>query len=140
MNTLLSRIRAALSRDNPSLKLYQMEYCFYCRKVVREAKKLGVSIAIVDIFADRQAREHLQTHTGKTRVPVLGILGSDGVEKFLPESEDIIRYLREEAEKSSKARSAPDPTPDSFGVALRDPGKASSKDQTESNLDEKQAC
>lgn len=77
--------------------MYNMEYCSYCRKVQREANKLGIELVVMDVFADRVARERLRVATGRTRVPVLGILDENGAEEFLPESDEIISYLRQHA-------------------------------------------
>ncbi len=97
MKTLLSRIRGALT-SRPRLRLYSMEHCYYCRRVLREANRLGIKLPVVDVFSDPEGREYLRQKTGKTRVPVLAIIDENGTERFLPESEDIIRYLREIAE------------------------------------------
>lgn len=95
MNTLLNGLRGALSRPVGRLRLYNMEYCSYCRKVQRAANKLGIDLVVLDVFADRAARERLRSATGRTRVPVLGILDENGQEVFLPESDEIISYLEQ---------------------------------------------
>ena len=89
-----------LGRGQP-LRLYYMDYCSYCHRVTHAADKFGVKVQILNIYSDRAARERLQNATGRTRVPVLGILDEDGKESFMPESEDIIEYLRSLKESNS---------------------------------------
>jgi len=126
MNTLLARIRGALASNRSRLRLYSMEYCYYCRRVQREASRLGIKLTIVDVFADREGRERLRAATGRTRVPVLEIPTAEGGERYLPESDDIIFYLRGIAEQTShsvgaRSQELPEPRSGPFGA----PGKQS---------------
>ena len=57
--------------------------------------QLGVLLEERNILADPGHSQDLQAATGKTRVPVLRIEHADGGVEWLPESRDIIRYLRE---------------------------------------------
>lgn len=98
MSTLLSKSRDASTQGKALLRLYNQDYCSYCRKVKHEANRLGIELGILDIYADGTARERLRAATGRTRVPVLGIVDENGEETFLPESDDIILYLRKRAE------------------------------------------
>lgn len=97
MNVLLSKLPRAHLRGKAPLRLYDMEYCSYCRKVRHEAGKLGVELHVIDVFSDSVERDRLRAATGRTRVPVLGIVDKNGQETFLPESDDIIAYLRDHA-------------------------------------------
>lgn len=64
--------------------------------------KLGVKVDVIDVYADRAGRARLLSGTGRTRVPVLGITNESGQETFLPESDDIISYLRQYAEETER--------------------------------------
>jgi glutaredoxin len=67
--------------------------CPYCERVQDVAEELGLQIPHYDISEDHQSRKALLQARGRTTVPVLRIKYSDGTMKWLPESEDIIRYL-----------------------------------------------
>jgi glutathione S-transferase len=86
--------------------LYNLEYCSYCRKVAREANRLGLDVEVIDVFRNSVARERLRAGTGRTRVPVLGIIDEQGEETFLPESDNIIDYLRQRAPRALSPPSA----------------------------------
>jgi glutaredoxin 2 len=87
-------MRSLFGRARPTLRLYNLEYCYYCVLVRREANRLGLDLKLIDVHNDTGGRQRLREATGRTRVPVLGIHRDDGGEEFLPESQDIIRYLR----------------------------------------------
>ena len=80
------------------LKLYHLDYCPFCHKVRRAADALGVALELVEINAHPEARAMLLRERGRATVPVLHIpdpLGGPGT--LLPESSDIVRYLRANA-------------------------------------------
>jgi glutaredoxin len=95
MNTPLSHLPEMKLGTASHLRLYNLEYCSYCRKVEREAQKLGILLEMIDVYREPALRARLFTATGRTRVPVLGIIDENGQEHFLPESEHIIRFLHE---------------------------------------------
>ena len=76
------------------LWLYTSGYCPYCVLVRRALNELGVRIAECDIGADSSHRDDLLAATGRMTVPVLRIKQANGVDRWLPESRDIIRYLK----------------------------------------------
>lgn len=78
------------------LSLYHLPACPFCLKVRRAADTLGIELRLIDISRDRAAREHLRAARGRTTVPVLSIPTDDG-EQLLPESNDIVAYLRAHA-------------------------------------------
>lgn len=81
---------------NPDdLTLFHYPGCAFCRRVVLTLRELDVEIATRDIHRDEGAREELLAACGRTTVPVLRILEADGAERWLPESADIVRYLRD---------------------------------------------
>lgn len=81
----------------PELTLYNLRYCPYCIKVRRVAEQLGIPLTIVDVDRDPAARARLFRARGRGTVPVLGIPSPDG-EVLLPESDDIVDYLRSYAQ------------------------------------------
>ena len=76
--------------DSPSLELFVMQRCPFCRRVLAYMRHAGIDIPLRDIDADSSAREELLTKGGKTQVPCLFIDG-----EALYESEDIVYWLSE---------------------------------------------
>jgi glutaredoxin 2 len=75
------------------LTLYHYDTCFYCVRVQRALKRLGLTIEQRNILLEREARDALREATGRTRVPVLRIEHEDGRVEWLPESLDIVAWL-----------------------------------------------
>lgn len=94
--------RRAKSVQGEKLRLYELPYCYYCSKVRQVASELGISLKSVDVSRDPMAHRLLIEKLGRGTVPVLSIETKDGV-KLLPESREIIAYLR--------SRSGPDSSP-----------------------------
>ena len=76
--------------DSPSLELFVMQRCPFCRRVLAYMRHASIDIPLRDIDADSSAREELLTKGGKTQVPCLFIDG-----EALYESEDIVYWLSE---------------------------------------------
>lgn len=76
------------------LSLYIMRGCPYCIRVMQVVEKLGIDIEMRDIFAVPAHRDDLIAARGRGTVPVLRCTGP-GVDRWLPESRDIIRYLED---------------------------------------------
>lgn len=74
-----------------NLALYMFPACPFCQRVLAQAQQLNMSLPMYDIHQDPEARERLRSVGGRTTVPCLFING-----KPLYESEDIMRYLREQ--------------------------------------------
>lgn len=79
------------------LSLYGYAYCPYCRRVMREIDRLGIEVEMVDTLRNPEARDELFHQLGRGTVPVLRIQ-ENGDERWMPESRDIIHYLREQFE------------------------------------------
>jgi glutaredoxin len=94
--------------QDEALALYYAESCPYCRLVRRVIEELGAAdqVELREIWRDRAHREALIAARGRATVPVLRCEGADGRVRWMPESADIIDYLR---------RRFPAPEPD--GVA-----------------------
>lgn len=71
------------------LKLYVMESCPFCKKVMYYLKRNNLSVEIMDINKDPKNKEDLERIGGKVQVPMLLIDG-----KPLYESDDIIDWFK----------------------------------------------
>ena len=62
----------------------------------RHALRLGgpLDVELRNIYDDRQHFDELRAARGRTTVPVLRITSSDGEDRWMPESADIVRYLQ----------------------------------------------
>ncbi len=76
------------------LALYHFEGCPYCSRVRRVIDELGIDVELRDIFENRTYLKELSKARGRRTVPVLRIIGTDGEERWMPESADIVRYLQ----------------------------------------------
>lgn len=77
--------------------LYHLPGCPFCLKVRRAAAELGIGLTLIDVSEDRDARAYLIEKRGRATVPVLAIPVEDSSGEgvvLLPESDDIIAYLR----------------------------------------------
>ncbi|MCU1280602.1 MAG: Glutaredoxin [bacterium] len=81
--------------ETTGLALYHFQMCPYCRKARRDIRLLGLHIEERDIKKDAARRAELVAGGGKVQVPCLRIREPDGTERWLYESRDISRYLRE---------------------------------------------
>ncbi|TJX12786.1 hypothetical protein E9840_12000 [Tissierella creatinini] len=73
-----------------NLKLFCMEGCPYCMKVIRYIEKNNIPVELADIGKDPKNQEDLMKIGGLDQVPMLLIDG-----KPLYESSDIIQWLKE---------------------------------------------
>ena len=74
------------------LELYETRTCPYCLRVRAALSSLGLEVPGRDVARDPAARE-LPARGARHR-PRLRRLAADGTEEWLPESLDIIAYLR----------------------------------------------
>jgi glutaredoxin 2 len=81
--------------DVSGLSLYQYHGCPYCSRVRSAADQLGIRLELRDTLANRDYADEVVQATGRRTVPVLRIEADDGEVKWLPESADIVRYLRD---------------------------------------------
>lgn len=78
----------------PRLTLYHYPSCPFCQRVFRALDELGLPIERRDIHQDSAALNELVAARGRQTVPVLRIQHADGRVEWMPESLDIIAYLR----------------------------------------------
>lgn len=77
----------------PKLSLYHRSFCMFCSRVINVIKGLNIDIDGKNIWQDRDALQELELATGRATVPVLRIETADGEVTWMPESNDIVRYL-----------------------------------------------
>ena len=77
------------------LALYYYESCPYCARVLRILEQLDVKLELRHVLQHPQYRRELVEARGRGTVPVLKITQPDGSHRWMPESEDIVDYLRE---------------------------------------------
>src|SRR5437588_3635915 len=87
--------QARVDGETKQLALYHFQICPYCRKARRDIRLLALSIEERDIKQDRARRAELVAGGGKVQVPCLRIEAPDGSVRWMYESRDIGRYLRE---------------------------------------------
>jgi len=83
-----------------SLALYHFPACPYCALVRRAIDETGATVELRDITKDPKWWAELVEARGRATVPVLRCEGSDGKVRWMPESRDIVRYLRDRAAKA----------------------------------------
>lgn len=76
------------------LALYYFDNCPYCIDVRTEAKRIGTQLELRNIKHSSSFLQELLDARGSRTVPVLLIEDGDGTIQWLPESLDIIAYLR----------------------------------------------
>lgn len=80
------------------LSLYQFNGCGYCARVRHAAEDLGIELELRDTLANREYADDVVEATGRRTVPVLRIEHEGGEVEWMPESSDIVRYLRDRFE------------------------------------------
>lgn len=81
--------------DVSGLSLYQFHGCPFCARVRSAADQLGIRLELRDTLSRRDYAKEVYEATGRGTVPVLRIEGKSGAVRWLPESADIVRYLRD---------------------------------------------
>ncbi len=76
------------------LALYHFDSCGYCARVRRTLAELGVEVELRNIQESPKHLEDLVAARGRRTVPVLRI-HREGGDEWMPESADIIAYLKE---------------------------------------------
>lgn len=76
------------------LSLYHHGFCFFCSRVIRTIKQQKLAVESKNVWQDEAALSELRQATGRTTVPILRIESSQGEVSWMPESNDIVRYLK----------------------------------------------
>ena len=75
------------------LALYHYRFCPYCIRVRRVIDELGIEVELRDILESPEHRKALVDARARATVPVLRCTSPEK-DRWMPESRDIIRYLR----------------------------------------------
>jgi glutaredoxin len=94
-NEIVERFAPSESPAEDKLALYHYNGCPYCSMVRAAIDRLGIDVELRDIFQDDHDRDDLVNVRGRATVPVLRITSSDGEDRWMPESRDIVSYLQE---------------------------------------------
>lgn len=85
------------------LSLYYSPTCGFCVRVLRVIRELDLDVELRNVRRDPAHRQALLEARGRATVPVLR-LTSAVTDRWMPESADIVRYLR--ANYGSRAKSS----------------------------------
>ena len=92
---IVERFSPSETPAEDKLVLYHFDGCPFCSMVRSAIERLGIDVELRDIFQESRHRDELIEARGRATVPVLRIASSDGEDRWMPESRDIVRYLRE---------------------------------------------
>lgn len=101
----LARFTPPNSEEATKLSLYYYPECPFCQRVLHAIRETGAEVELRHVWNHPQHRLDLQAARGRTTVPVLRITGADGSDRWMPESLDIVRYLKERARGREAERS-----------------------------------
>jgi len=93
-NEIVERFAPAETPAEDKLALYHFNGCPFCSMVRSAIDRLGVDVELRDIFQDAKHRDDLVSARDRATVPVLRITSSDGEDRWMSESRDIVSYLR----------------------------------------------
>ena len=91
---LLERFAPSPAPVRDSLALYHFPQCPYCVQVRRAIDKLEIDVELRDVHETPEHWDDLVAARGRATVPVLRITSPDGEERWMPESNDIVQYLK----------------------------------------------
>jgi len=89
----IERYASSPAPAKDKLVLYHSHTCPFCAIVRSAIDRLGIDVELREIFEDPRYRDQLVKARGRATVPVLLITSPDGEERWMPESQDIVRYL-----------------------------------------------
>jgi len=75
------------------LALYHFQGCPFCSIAREPIDRLGIDVELRDIYQDGRFLDELVAARGRATVPVLRITSSDGEDRWMPESRDIVHYI-----------------------------------------------
>jgi glutaredoxin len=85
-----------------TLALYYSPTCPFCVRVLRVIEELGIDVELRNVWTDDKYCAELVEARGRATVPVLRCTSQDR-DRWMPESADIVRYLRERFETASNS-------------------------------------
>jgi glutaredoxin len=87
-------ISATDALEEEKLILYHFVGCPFCSIARSPIDRLGIDVELRDIFENPRDRDDLIKARGRATVPVLRITSPGGEERWMPESGDIVEYLK----------------------------------------------
>ncbi len=90
----IERFASTVTPDEDKLALYHLPTCPFCIHVRKAIDRLGLDVELRDVGGDGQHRDDLIAERDRATVPVLRITSPDGSERWMPESRDIVQYLK----------------------------------------------
>jgi glutaredoxin len=90
----IERFSQSPTQTEDKLVLYRSRTCPYCALVTSAIDELDLDVELREIFEEPRYRDELVEARGRATVPVLRIISPDGEERWMPESRDIVRYLK----------------------------------------------
>ncbi len=76
------------------LALYYIPTCPFCKMVIKTINQLGIEVELLNINEDSTYHDELVSVRDRATVPVLRITSPDCDDRWMPESRDIISYLK----------------------------------------------
>ncbi|MGI9328011.1 MAG: glutathione S-transferase N-terminal domain-containing protein [Pseudomonadales bacterium] len=89
----VERYAGTETAENDQLALYMTPSCPFCMVVRRAIDELDIDVELRDIASDMHYQDLIDARQRAT-VPVLRIASPDGETRWMPESSDIVQYLR----------------------------------------------
>ena len=94
-NKIAERFAPAETPSEGKFALYHFDGCPYCSMVRSAIDQLGIVVELRDVFQIPSHRDDLVKIRGRATVPVLRVTSPDDEDRWMPESRDIVNYLRE---------------------------------------------
>jgi glutaredoxin len=91
---IVERYAPSESPAADKLSLYHYDGCPFCSFTRNAIDRLGIDVELRNIFEDSQHRDDLISARGRATVPVLRVSSPDGDDRWMPESRDIVSYLK----------------------------------------------
>lgn len=90
----LERFAPVAQTDSPHFSLYYYPECPFCQRVLYAIQATGVDVELRHVWDVPEHRDDLLKARGRGTVPVLRISTGGGNDRWLPESADIVAFLK----------------------------------------------
>jgi glutaredoxin len=91
---LIERFAPPEAPADDRLALYYFPTCPFCIRVLMTIKLMKIDVELRNIRTSDEHWDALVAARGRATVPVLRIMTADGEDRWMPESSDIVRYLK----------------------------------------------
>lgn len=99
--------QTVLNEQCKQLALYQYKACPFCVKTRWAMRRNNMGVELRDAKRNAEFAHELESQGGKLKVPCLKITQLDGSSQWMYESKDIIAYLQNIADGTSKIEIEP---------------------------------